>query len=91
MERIVIMSGDRICPADLPEEIIGTASEFSSAIGNGSALKDFRDSAEREFIIATLKRTGGNISQAAIELGVRRTYLHRRLAVLGVAKKEWFS
>jgi DNA-binding NtrC family response regulator len=86
MERIVILSGDRISPLDLPEEIIGTASELSSGIGHGSALKEFRDHAEREFIIGTLKRNGGNISQSAIELGVRRTYLHRRLAVLGVCQ-----
>jgi DNA-binding NtrC family response regulator len=91
MERMVIMSGERISPLDLPEEIVGSASELSSGIGDGSALKEFRDNAEREFIIQTLKRNGGNISQSAIELGVRRTYLHRRLAVLGIAKKEWFS
>jgi two-component system nitrogen regulation response regulator NtrX len=91
MERIVIMSGDRISPLDLPEEIIGTVSELSCAVGNGSALKTGRDNAEREIIIGTLKKNGGNISQSAIELGVRRTYLHRRLAVLGIAKKDWFS
>jgi transcriptional regulator of acetoin/glycerol metabolism len=38
-----------------------------------------------------LKRNLGNISQSAIELGVGRSYLHRRLAVLGIAKKDWFS
>jgi DNA-binding NtrC family response regulator len=91
MERMVIMSGDRISSLDLPEEILGSASEMSSGIGAGSALKEFRDNAEREFIIQTLKKNAGNISQSAIELGVRRTYLHRRLAVLGIAKKEWFS
>jgi len=91
MERVVIMSGDRIAPLDLPEEIIGTASELSSVGNNGSALKDCRDNAERQLIIGTLKKNGGNISQSAIELGVRRTYLHRRLAVLGIAKKDWFS
>jgi len=91
MERIVIMSGDRISVLDVPEEVIGTTSESLSGIGNGSALKEFRDNAEREFIIGTLKRNSGNISQSALQLGVRRTYLHRRLAVLGIAKKDWFA
>jgi DNA-binding NtrC family response regulator len=54
-----------------------------------SALREFRDKAERDFIVATLKRHGGNVSQAAIELGVGRTYLHKRLTVLGIAKKDW--
>jgi transcriptional regulator with GAF, ATPase, and Fis domain len=74
MERVVIMSGDRIAPLDLPEEIIGTASELSSGGSNGSALKDCRDNAERQLIIGTLKKNSGNISQSAIELGVRRTW-----------------
>jgi two-component system nitrogen regulation response regulator NtrX len=91
MERMVIMSGDRISPLDLPEEIMGSASELSTGTGNGSSLREFRDNAEREFIIGTLKRNSGNISQSAIELGVRRSYLHRRLAVLGISKKDWFS
>jgi two-component system nitrogen regulation response regulator NtrX len=91
MERAVIMSGDRISPLDLPEEIASSASELSDCRSGGSALKEYRDKAEREFIIGTLKKNSGNISQSAIELGVGRTYLHRRLAVLGIAKKDWFS
>jgi hypothetical protein len=30
-------------------------------------------------------------SQSAIELGVGRTYLHRRLLVLKIAKKDWLA
>jgi DNA-binding NtrC family response regulator len=56
-----------------------------------SALKEFRDSAERDFIIAALKKNHGNISQSAAELGVGRTYLHRRLAVLKITKKDFFG
>jgi DNA-binding NtrC family response regulator len=90
MERVVIMSGDRITPLDLPEEILSSdASSTSRAVR--SPLKQFRDNAERGFILDTLKRYNGNISQAAIELGVGRTYLHRRLLVLGITKKELFG
>jgi transcriptional regulator of acetoin/glycerol metabolism len=32
----------------------------------------------------------GNVSQSALELGVRRTYLHRRMAVLKINKKDYF-
>ena len=41
--------------------------------------------------MATLRRHNGNVSQAAIELGVGRTYLHRRLAVLRIAKKDFYA
>jgi DNA-binding NtrC family response regulator len=90
MERIVTMSGERISLLDIPEEIVAVEDLPGSRYA-GSALREFRDKAERDFIVATLKRNLGNISQSAIELGVGRSYLHRRLAVLGIAKKEWFT
>jgi two-component system nitrogen regulation response regulator NtrX len=90
LERMLIMSAEKVSVADLPEEIIA-ADEEPAHSGSTSALKDFRDQAEREFIIATLRRHGGNISQASIELGVRRTYLHRRISLLKIAKKDFFG
>jgi two-component system nitrogen regulation response regulator NtrX len=87
MERLVIMSGPRITLADLPAEIVGPTRPTSERTRAG--LREFRDRAEREFIISTLKKNGGNITQSALDLGVGRSYLHRRLAVLGVEKKHW--
>jgi two-component system nitrogen regulation response regulator NtrX len=89
MERVVIMSGERITSLDLPEEIL-SAGESPASRAARSPLKQFRDHAEREFILETLRRNNGNISQTAIELGVGRTYLHRRLAVLRITKKDLF-
>src|SRR5688572_7404324 len=86
LERLLIMSGERITTLDLPEEILAAAPRDTPAV---SALKEFRDRAEREHIIATLRRHNGNVSQAAIELGVGRTYLHKRLAVLQISKKDF--
>jgi two-component system nitrogen regulation response regulator NtrX len=90
LERMLIMSGERVGIADLPEEIGGGAEE-PTAPGGASLLKEFRDQAERDFIIATLRKHGGNVSQTALELGVRRTYLHRRFVVLNIAKKDYFG
>jgi two-component system, NtrC family, nitrogen regulation response regulator NtrX len=90
MERVIIMSGERISTLDLPEEILADAVPAESR-QLGSALRKFRDAAERGFIIETLRRHNGNITQAAAEMGVGRTYLHRRLHVLKISRKEWFS
>jgi two-component system, NtrC family, nitrogen regulation response regulator NtrX len=90
MERMIIMGGATISMLDLPEEILSDA-DSSSGRAAGSGLRAFRDAAEREFILATLKRNNGNISQSAIELGVRRTYLHRRLLALKISKRDWFA
>jgi two-component system, NtrC family, nitrogen regulation response regulator NtrX len=89
VERALIMSGERVTVRDLPEEVL-LEDEASGRTG-ASALKDFRDNAERDFIIAALKKNHGNISQSAAELGVGRTYLHRRLAVLKITKKDFFG
>jgi len=89
LERLMIFSGERITSLDLPEDILAAAAR-DLAPGNVTAgLKEFRDRAEREHIIATLRRHNGNVSQAALELGVGRTYLHKRLAVLQIGKKDF--
>jgi len=90
LERIVIMSGDRIGVADLPEEIVATG-DGPNDTTRAATLKAFRDQAEREYILKTLQRNGGNITQAALELGVRRTYLHRRLVQLKIEKTSYFK
>jgi len=90
LERLLIMSGERITTLDLPEEILGGQAR-GDASPTVSALKEFRDRAEREHIIATLRRLNGNVSQAALELGVGRTYLHKRLAVLQIGRKDFLA
>jgi two-component system nitrogen regulation response regulator NtrX len=89
LERLLVMSGERITLLDLPEELLG-APDAGTQPG-ASSLKQYRDRAERDYIVATLRRHNGNVSQAAIELGVGRTYLHKRLAVLGIGKKDFLA
>ena len=88
MERMMILGGDRISVHDLPDTLRppeGAAQE------GPSNLREFRDRAEREFILQVLKKNGGNISRSALELGIGRAYMHRRLAVLGITKKDLFT
>ena len=87
LERMLIMSGESVSVRDLPEELL---QDEPGERGKTSALKEFRDSAERQFVIEALRRNHGNISQSAAELGVRRTYLHRRMALLKINKKDYF-
>jgi DNA-binding NtrC family response regulator len=88
LERVLIMSGERIGTMDLPEEVLG-GTDSPGEQGGSSPLREFRDKTERDFIINTLRKNNGNVSQSAVQLGVRRTYLHKRLAVLGIAKKDF--
>jgi two-component system nitrogen regulation response regulator NtrX len=90
IERMVIMSGERITLMDLPEEIMATEQPVEAQAAPAS-LKAFRDEAERNHIVKVLQKNGGNVSQAAIELGIRRTYLHRRMSQLGIDKKAIYG
>jgi len=89
LERMLIMSGDRISVESIPDDILVPAESTSSAAPT-ITLRSFRNNVERDFIIASLKRNGGNVTRTAAELGVGRTYLHRRLASFGITKSEIF-
>ncbi|UJR80950.1 sigma-54-dependent transcriptional regulator [Sandaracinus amylolyticus] len=103
VERMAILSGDRITVADLPEiprvpvtpgamplampsTPVPTAS--SALASNGSeTLREHRDRAEREYILATLRACEWNISKAATLLGVERTNLHKKMRALGLRRE----
>jgi two-component system nitrogen regulation response regulator NtrX len=92
LERMVIMGGDTITTFDLPEELLAGGETIGGVLHDDHpTLKEHRDRSERDFIIANLKKHGGNISRTALELGVRRPYLHRRMATLGITKKDYFG
>jgi two-component system nitrogen regulation response regulator NtrX len=102
VERMAILSGDRIRAEDVPENQGGGASprtsrDTASASGASSAvalpgaqaglsLRDFRDQAESAYIVATLDQCDWNISRAASQLGVERTNLHKKMRVFGIRR-----
>jgi two-component system, NtrC family, nitrogen regulation response regulator NtrX len=114
VERIAILSGDRITIADLPEDphaspfdeeeaesastdgsepfAMGGPSpaKVPSATGPGTrpTLREYRDSAERTYIVETLRELEWNISRAAIVLGVERTNLHKKIRAYGIKRGE---
>jgi two-component system nitrogen regulation response regulator NtrX len=60
------------------------------AAGNpyaGLALKDARDALERDLIQAALVRHGGNVTRAALDLGLERTHLHKRIRAMGLEQE----
>jgi transcriptional regulator of acetoin/glycerol metabolism len=86
----MIMSGERITAMDLPVEILAPNGVSQGQYEN-SPLKEFRDKTERDFIISALKKNKGNISQAATDLGIGRSYLHKRIVLLKIHKKDYFA
>jgi two-component system nitrogen regulation response regulator NtrX len=93
-ERMVIMSGERIGPADVPEGV-GPRATPAPAPGAGAAdlsrygevpLKELRDLVERDYILKKLEEHDWNITQAAQALGVERTNLHKKIKQHGLSR-----
>jgi DNA-binding NtrC family response regulator len=92
-ERMVIMSGDRITAADVPEGLLPHAT--ASAPPPGAAdlsrygevpLRELRDLVERDYILKKLEEHDWNITQAALALGVERTNLHKKIKQHGLSR-----
>jgi two-component system nitrogen regulation response regulator NtrX len=101
VERLIIMApgtGSVIGADDLPADARtggasaaapgGAAAEGSMAalMVPGVTLKDFKESAEREFILAMLEKNGWNISRTAKAIDTPRSNLYKKLEQYGIAK-----
>ncbi len=97
VERMAILSGDRITVDDLPPDgkLAREAAQASRPEegadgtledGRRLTLREYRDRAERHYIKSTLDACDWNISKAAALLGVERTNLHKKMRALGLRR-----
>lgn len=87
VERMAIMGGQTLDERHLPSGGSNSESEILTA---ALSLKNYRNKIERTYIVQTLKKTDGNISEAAGLLCVERTYLHKKIQQYEIKKKEYF-
>jgi DNA-binding NtrC family response regulator len=93
-ERMVIMSGERIGVADVPESVgprpAGQAQAPAGATDLSRygevPLRELRDLVERDYILKKLEEHDWNITQAAQALGVERTNLHKKIKQHGLSR-----
>jgi len=90
VERLIIMTGgDTIDVADLPDVLRSPsasgagAAKFASAEGAGETksgtLREFKDNAERAFLVGKLRENGWNISKTAEIIDTPRSNLYKKL------------
>ncbi len=88
VERLIIMSpGDTIDLADLPGAIRNPAASAAgaakpAAIGEAATagtLREFKDNAERAFLVSKLRENGWNISKTAEVIDTPRSNLYKKL------------
>ncbi len=56
--------------------------------GKRLTLREYREAAERSYIVDTLRGFEWNISKAAVALGVERTNLHKKIRAYGIKRGE---
>jgi two-component system, NtrC family, nitrogen regulation response regulator NtrX len=93
VERMIIMSGgDTIDVADLPDIVRspswtggtgGPAAPKSASVDSGETkagtLREFKENAERMFLVGKLRENGWNISKTAEVIGTPRSNLYKKL------------
>lgn len=85
VERVLIMTdAEVIDKKHLPEAIRGKAEAKLPQPGKVKSLKEFRELAEKEFILAKLEKNNWNISQTAREIDTPRSNLYKKLAQYGI-------
>jgi len=85
IERMLIMTDkDVIEQKDLPEQIRGERGVFLPDADKVRTLKDFRELAEKDFILAKLEENHWNISQTAREIDTPRSNLYKKLEQYGI-------
>jgi len=78
LERAVVMgNGKEILPQDLP---FAASEPAGSCFQVGLTLEEAVNNFKKEFIVLTLKHTGGNRSKAAQIMNIQRTYLSRLIS-----------
>jgi len=88
VERLIIMTtGDTIDTSDLPEIVRSSSLAGGSTVGaapgtdssRAGTLREFKDSAERAYLVAKLRENGWNISKTAEIIDTPRSNLYKKL------------
>jgi len=88
VERLMIMTEhDVIQRGDLPDSIKGDTTVNLPDLKKTNFLKDFKDIAEKEFILAKLEENNWNISQTSRAIDTPRSNLYKKLEYYGIKIK----
>ncbi len=88
IERIVIMvPSDTIDVTDLPAEFFRAATDIISSAMPLSTLQQFKDEAEKAFILAKLREHGWNVSKTAEAIDTPRSNLYKKIEQYGIKRE----
>jgi two-component system nitrogen regulation response regulator NtrX len=89
MERVVILNPQsRIEARHLALGPAGKRLTFERPADSYASLQEYREAAEREFILKKLDEAQGNVSRAAELLGLERSNLYKKMRTLGIGPAQ---
>jgi len=86
VERVIIMHSK---PEVRAEDLPSLRGEPPMSNYDFESYKEASQSYQRQYILRTLARCGGNVSRAAEIMGIDRTHLYRRMKALGISKSAF--
>jgi two-component system nitrogen regulation response regulator NtrX len=88
VERLLIMvEGDEVSAEHLAEALRRPAEEQGAAAASAT-LRDFKEGAERAFLVQKLRENGWNISATAAAIGTPRSNLYKKLEAYGISQER---
>ena len=88
VERLLIMvPDDEIRPEHLTD-VLRRSPEGTSGPDVAGSLKDFKESAERSFLVQKLRESKWNISATAAAIGTPRSNLYKKLEQYGITQEK---
>jgi len=88
VERLIILSEKQVIePEDLPEYLLQEKGLFLPDFKKIKTLRDFREEAEKNFILFKLKVNNWNVSKTAREIDTPRSNLYKKLEQYGIKIK----
>jgi two-component system, NtrC family, nitrogen regulation response regulator NtrX len=89
VERLVIMApGDTIDITDLPAEFFRAPADIISGAMTLSTLQEFKDQAEKSFILAKLREYGWNVSKTAEAIDTPRSNLYKKIEQYNIKRES---
>ena len=89
VERLLILSaGGEVQRADVLAATGASTAELPSALFNLKTLRDFRDEAERLFVLYKLKDNDWNVTQTAQSIETPRSNLYKKMDQFGIKRED---
>jgi DNA-binding NtrC family response regulator len=89
VERIIIIVDKKeITSKDIDFLFTGTQASLDNLIDTSNSFQEFKEKAERAFILKQLKANDWNISKTAEILDIQRSHLYTKMKKYGIEKEE---